>query len=104
MLVWDQHSVSRYNNCRNPPLIGPIRLQSFVTLLSNIYLLLRATFELKRKCLLSGNPGWKCDSGVCIPTEWVCDKEYQCDSDNSDEEEGCKLYPGKMYELSKIQY
>ena len=85
-------------------LIGPIRLQNFVMFLSDIFFFLRATFELERKCLLIDTPGWKCDSGLCIPTEWVCDKEYQCDSDNSDEEEGCKLYPGKMCDLLKIQY
>ena len=98
----DQHSVSRYNNDQN--LSRNIGLQNFVTLLSDNSFVLRATFELERKCVLSGTPGWKCDSGLCIPMDWVCDKEHQCESDNSDEEEGCKLYPGKMCEQLKIQY
>ena len=102
MLVWDQHSVSRYKRWPKP--VEEIRLHNLVTILSDIYFLLRATFEVDRKCLFSGTPGWKCDSGQCIPTKWVCDKEYQCGSDNSDEEKGCKLYPGKMCEALKKQY
>ena len=78
--------------------------QNVVTLLSDIYFLLRTTFELERKCLIGGTPGWKCDNGRCIPTEWVCDKEYQCGTDSSDEEKGCNSYPGKMCEVIKKKY
>ena len=38
--------------------------------------------------------GWKCNDGECIPKSWVCDKNYQCQNDDSDEEEGCSLFPG----------
>ena len=47
-----------------------------------------------RKCLLYGKEAWKCDDQTCIPKEWICDKTNQCERDNSDEEEGCNLYPG----------
>ena len=42
---------------------------------------------------------FQCDSGECIPVDWVCDGNEQCGvdiSDNSDEEIGCNLYPGKL--------
>ena len=46
----------------------------------------------------NGDPNsFKCNSGECIPVDWVCDGNNQCGediSDNSDEEIGCKLYPG----------
>ena len=36
--------------------------------------------------------GWKCSSG-CLPFKYVCDNEFQCLNDDSDEEEGCQLFP-----------
>ena len=28
----------------------------------------------------------------CLPAEWVCGGNYQCLNDNSDEDEGCKVF------------
>ena len=48
----------------------------------------------------SQKSGWKCDSGDCIRSDWVCDGFKQCpvintsSPDDSDEEIGCNLYPG----------
>ena len=52
--------------------------------------------------------GWRCNNGECIDAEWVCDGEYQCEYDNfndpddSDEIEGCQLYPGKEFFRQKL--
>ena len=49
-----------------------------------------------RRCTIYSKEGWKCNDGSCIPKQWICDKDYQCENvdDKSDEEEGCNLYPG----------
>ena len=53
-----------------------------------------------RNCTTGNTWGWKCDSGDCIPNYQICDQDKQCPIisnnkvDNSDESEGCDLYPG----------
>ena len=51
----------------------------------------------KRRCTIYDKEGWKCNDQTCIPKDWVCDKNFQCENtDNSDEEDGCQLYPGMI--------
>ena len=57
-----------------------------------------------RACYIYDQVGWKCNEitcnahGIwarddcCLPAEWVCDGNYQCLYDNSDEDEGCKVF------------
>ena len=60
---------------------------------------LRISLE-HRNCTTGNTWGWKCDSGDCIPNYQICDQDKQCPIisnnkiDNSDESEGCDLYPG----------
>ena len=57
-------------------------------------------FPKSRTC--ESGQGWRCDNGECLPSEWVCDGDKQCQyldtnkPDNSDEEEGCNLFPSKV--------
>lgn len=46
-------------------------------------------------CRFAGQPGFRCPrQGDCLPLEWVCDGEVQCQHpDDADEEEGCNMYP-----------
>ena len=54
------------------------------------------TIPTERECIIQGKHGWKCNDNSCIELAWVCDKENQCPfPDNSDEELGCNLHPGK---------
>ena len=48
-----------------------------------------------RCTIVRNNDGFKCTrGGGCIPLEWVCDEEVQCElPDESDEGFGCDLYP-----------
>ena len=54
---------------------------------------------VSRKCKLKEHPGWRCNNGQCILRQWICDGENQCEykdvnnPDNSDEKEGCNLFP-----------
>ena len=57
---------------------------------------------VSRKCKLKDHQGWRCNNGHCILREWICDGENQCEyedvnnPDNSDEEEGCNLFPCEL--------
>ncbi|XP_059084151.1 uncharacterized protein LOC131881331 [Tigriopus californicus] len=47
-----------------------------------------------RTCgVAAADDGWRCSSGECIPSEWLCDGEAQCPyPDRSDEEAGCQVH------------
>ena len=46
-----------------------------------------------------GEKGWWCvdsEKNECIPERYICDKTSDCPG-SSDEEWGCKLYPGNLH-------
>ena len=65
----------------------------FEMVYSWLFCLCAANIPEARKCTFLGLDGWKCDDQSCIPQEWICDNYYQCLTDDSDEEDGCNLYP-----------
>ena len=52
---------------------------------------------LNKNCtVIDDKIGWRCKD-ICMPLEWVCDNDRnQCPLDQSDEDEGCHLFPGKI--------
>ena len=58
--------------------------------------------EKGRHCVqeIIGKPGWSCNDGTCLPISNVCDTfDTQCpDGDDSDEVEGCWLFPEEQCE------
>ena len=39
-----------------------------------------------------GVEGWRCNDGLCIDIEKVCNNQFDC-KDRSDESDGCDIYP-----------